>query len=96
MKINSLLATVVAIGFHVAGSASAQNASTIPEVELIPGTWVCLNNGNPDCKNPSIVTQPWETSHLMLMTLVKENWKRRIGIVSTTVMQYAVTLPDST
>lgn len=57
MKINFLLATVVAIGFHVAGSASAQNASTIPAVELIPGTWVCLNNGNPDCKNPPNGTQ---------------------------------------
>ncbi len=57
MKINFLLATVVAIGFHVAGSASAQNASTIPEVELIPGTWVYLNNGNLDCKNPPNGTQ---------------------------------------
>jgi hypothetical protein len=58
MKTNFLLATVVAIGFHIVGSASAQSTSTIPEVELIPGTWVCLNNGNPDCKNPPIATQP--------------------------------------
>jgi len=62
MKINFLIATVVAIGFHVSGSASAQNASTIPSVELIAGTWVCLNNGNPVCKNPPIVAQPRQDS----------------------------------
>ncbi len=52
MKINLLLATFVAIGFQIAGSASAQDPSTIPSVELIPNTWVCLNNGNPACGNP--------------------------------------------
>lgn len=58
MKINYFMATIVAIGFHVSGSVSAQNTSTIPEVELIPNTWVCINNGNPDCQNPPIVARP--------------------------------------